>query len=82
MKTAAYHRLLKQIPKSMTTYGQVQDGDHVMVGLSGGKDSYTLFEMLHILRAKAPFDFKITGVHLDQGQPGFPQVATLDLKGV
>ncbi len=42
-----------------------------MVALSGGKDSYTLFDLLWRAHARAPFDFELVGVHLDQGQPGY-----------
>lgn len=52
----------------------VQPGDKVMVALSGGKDSYTLFQLMHEARMRAPFDFEIIGFHLDQGQPGYDNV--------
>ena len=55
-----------------TDHGLLKDGDHVMVCLSGGKDSYTLLNMLIYLQGKAPVDFKITAFHLDQNQPGYP----------
>ncbi|HXW52463.1 MAG TPA: tRNA 2-thiocytidine(32) synthetase TtcA, partial [Myxococcota bacterium] len=45
--------------------------DHVMVAISGGKDSYTLLDLLHTAQKRAPFFFKITAVHLDQVQPGY-----------
>jgi tRNA 2-thiocytidine biosynthesis protein TtcA len=49
----------------------IEAGDHVMVAISGGKDSYTLLDLLVRARARAPFRFRVTAVHVDQGQPGY-----------
>ena len=68
-KTAA--RLAKAMTRTMASWKLVQPGDHVMVCVSGGKDSYTLLDLLWRARAKAPFSFDVTAVHLDQGQPGY-----------
>src|SRR5688500_2823703 len=52
-------------------YGLLTPGDHVMVAVSGGKDSYTLVTLLHQLAARLPFEVQLTAVHLDQRQPGY-----------
>jgi len=57
--------------KTIATWNLLAEGDHVMVAVSGGKDSYTLLDLLWEARSKAPFRFDLTAVHLDQGQPGY-----------
>lgn len=76
MKPAKHPRqqrraLERTMTKTMASYGLLAEGDHVMVAVSGGKDSYTLLELLHQTQRRAPFSFKITAVHLDQQQPGY-----------
>ena len=64
--------LMRKVGEAIVDYGMIEEGDVVMVCVSGGKDSFTLLSLLLALRERAPIDFRIVAMNLDQKQPGFP----------
>lgn len=64
-------KLMRTMLNTVVDYGLIEEHDHIMVAISGGKDSYTLLDLLLSAQKRAPYRFKITAVHLDQVQPGY-----------
>jgi tRNA 2-thiocytidine biosynthesis protein TtcA len=64
-------RIAKKVTRAITEYNLIEDGDRVMVGLSGGKDSWALIQMLDVLRRRAPIDFSVIAVTVDSGYNGY-----------
>ena len=68
-----HKKLRRLVGQALTDYAMLEDGDKVMVCLSGGKDSYTMLDVLLSFQQHAPVDFDIVAVNLDQKQPDFPE---------
>ena len=64
-------KLVRRMMRSVDTYGLIERGDKIMVAVSGGKDSYSLLDLLTHCQQRSPFPFELVAVHLDQGQPGY-----------
>ena len=69
---AIHRKLSRAVGRAVTEFGMIEDGDRIMVAVSGGKDSYTMLRLLSELATKAPIDFSLRVVNIDQGHPGFP----------
>ena len=72
-KNKAHKKLRRLVGKALTDFNMLEDGDTVMVCLSGGKDSYTMLDILLSFQLHAPLEFNLVAVNLDQKQPGFPE---------
>jgi tRNA 2-thiocytidine biosynthesis protein TtcA len=64
-------RIAKKVTKAITDHNLIEDGDRIMIGLSGGKDSWALIQILDVLQKRAPIDFSLVAVNIDSGYEGY-----------
>lgn len=84
-RSKLHHKLARTLMRTVEQWKLVEPGDKILVAISGGKDSYALVDLLWEARKRAPFDFEIVAVHLDQSQPGYdgrPLLGWLEHSGV
>ena len=74
-RTPLEARIAKKTTKAIIDFNLVEDGDRIMVGLSGGKDSWALIQILDVLQQRAPIDFSIVAVNVDSGYEGYQHTA-------
>ena len=77
-RTPLEARLAKRATRAITDFNLIEDGDRVMVGLSGGKDSWALIQILDVLRQRAPITFSIVAVNVDSGYEGYQHRAVAE----
>src|SRR3954465_13225277 len=77
-RTPLETRVAKKTTKAITDFNLVEDGDRIMVGLSGGKDSWALIQILDVLQKRAPIDFSIVAVNVDSGYEGYQHTQVAD----
>jgi tRNA 2-thiocytidine biosynthesis protein TtcA len=77
-RTPLEARIAKKTTRAITDFNLVEDGDRVMVGLSGGKDSWALIQILDVLRQRAPIEFSIVAVNVDSGYEGYQHKAVAE----
>jgi tRNA 2-thiocytidine biosynthesis protein TtcA len=77
-RTPLETRVAKKATKAIVDFNLIEDGDRVMVGLSGGKDSWALMQVLDVLRQRAPITFSIVGVNVDSGYEGYQHQAVAE----